>query len=249
MPVLLALGVAGLVVLAAYADPLVLALAVVGVQAGLAYGVMATRNLPDAGRAAALILASGAGVVLAMQLAEPAPLGPTVNPALWVLGPAVVLAVVLALTRRDGRERLVETIATTVTGIALTGMLALVVPLESLEPLRAAAVALAAAGLVMGVAVWWLAAAVTPGHRWIGAVLAAVVVAAAVAALALVEVPDLAVEPRLAVGAAVAVTGLVGAGAGHRLGDGPISRAVLMPTASLALTGPTAYTAMRLLFG
>lgn len=249
MPVLLALGVAGLVVLAAYADPWVLALAVIGVQAGLAYGLMATRNLPDAGRAAALILASGAGVVLALQLAEPEPLGPTVGPALWVLGPAVVFALALALTRRDGRERLVETTATAVTGIALSGLLALVVPLEALEPLRAAAVALAAAGLAMGVAVWWLAAAATPGHRWIGGRLAAVVLAAAAAALVLVDVPDLTTEARLVVGSAVAVTGLVGAGAGHRLGDGPISRAVLMPAVSLALTGPTAYIAMRLLFG
>lgn len=249
MPVLLAVGVAGLVVLAAYADPWVLALAVVGVQAGLAYAIMGTRALPDAGRSAGLVFASGVGVVLALQLAEPAPLGPTVEPVLWVLGPAVVIAVALALTRRDGRDRLVETTATTVTGIALAGLLALVVPLGALPPLRATAVAAAAAGLLVGVVVWWFAAAATPTHRWVGAVLAIVIAAAAGTALVLVEVPGLVLEPRLAVGAAVAVTGVVGAGAGHRLGDGPISRAVLMPAVSLALAGPAAYVAARMLFG
>lgn len=248
MPVLLAVGVAALVALAAYAGPWVLAAAVVGVQAGLAYALPGVRRLPDRSRSGLLVLAAGAGAVLALRLGEPDPLGPTVAPTLWVLGPATVVGVVLALARRGGRARLVETTATTVSGVALAGMLALVVPLATLDPLRATGVALAAAGLAVGVAVWWLATA-TPAHRWVGAVAAVLVAGAAGVALILVDVPGLGFEAQLIAGSAVAVVGLVGAGAGHRLADDAVSRAVLMPAVGLALTGPTAYVASRMLLG
>lgn len=249
MPVLLAIGIAGLVVLGAYAGSGALTLAVLGAQAVLAYGLVGARALPDQMRSGLLVLATGAGAVLALQLADPDPLGPSVESALWVLGPGVVLALVLALTRRDGRDRLVETTATTVTAVALAGMLALVVPLEALTPLGATAVALAAGGVVAGVAIWWLAAAVAPTHRWLGAVLATAATVAAAATLVLVEVPGLEFEERLVAGAAVAVTGLVGSGAGSRLADEPVRRAVLMPVVGLALTGPAAYVATLMLLG
>lgn len=248
MPVLLAVGAAALVVLAAYAGRWVLALCVVGVQAGLAYGLVGARRLPDRSRSALLVLVSGAGVVLALSLVEPEPVGSTVAPALWVLGPTTVAAVVLGLARRDGRAHLVEATATTASGVALTAMLAMLVPLETLEPLRATGVVLATAGAVVGVAVWWLAAA-TPAHRWVGAGAAAIVAACACAALGLVDVPGLGFEARLVAGSAVAVTGLVGAGAGYRLADAAWSQAVLMPAVGLALTGPTAYVATRMMLG
>lgn len=248
MPVLVAICAGGLLVLAAYAGTGALALAVVGVQAMLAYGLTAARWLPSSAPAGGLIAGAGAGAVLVLVLVEPEPSGPTVAPALWVLGPAVVVALLLQLTRRDGRERLVEVLATTVTGVALAGLLALSVPLAELLPLAEEAIAISAGGALLGVSVWWLAAVGTGAWRWLFRVTAVSVAVGAGAAVAWADLPELTRAGGVTMGTAVAVAGLVGAGTGTRLADGPVSRAVLMPAAALALSGPAAYLTARVLF-
>lgn len=248
MPVLVAAGVCGLVVLAAYAGLGVLTLAAVGAQLVLAYGLSSARGLPDRQRSGVLVAVTGVAAVAALRLAEPEPSGPTVAPVVWVLGPAVVLALLLELSRRDGRPQLVESLAATLTGIGLVGLLALLVPLQDLAPLNEVGVALAAVGTAVGVAVWWLCAAGSGRWRVAGWVAATVVVVAAVVALAVVALPDLTSTERSVIGSAAAVTGLVGAGAGFQLAHTVVGRAALMPVLGLALSTPAAYLAQRLLF-
>lgn len=248
MPVLLAAGACGLLVLAAYAGTAVLALAAIGLQTLLAYGLTGARDLPSPARSCALIALAGALAVVALRYAEPDPAGPTITPVVWVLGPAVVVALLLQLVRRDGRERLVELIATTVSGVALAGMLALLVPLEELPPLRETSVGLAAGGALLGVTAWWLATAGVGRWRWALRALGLVLVIAAGVALASAHIPALSSTDRTAMGVAVSVAGFVGAGAGSRLGENAASRALLMPTMALALSGPAAYLTARVLF-
>jgi len=248
MPVLVAVTVGGLLVLAVYAGAGVLALAVVGAQAVLAYGLTGTREQPGRERAGALVALAGIAAVVALWLAKPEPTGPTIAPALWVLGPAVVLALLRELARRDGRERLVESLATTVTGVAFAGLVALLVPLESLEPTRHVGVVFAVSGAVLGVGVWWLATAGRGRWRGVGVVLAVAVLAATAVVLLTVTVQELARDQQLALGGVVAVTGMVGAGTGHQLGRDRVSRVCLMSVLGLALAGPAAYFTVRVLF-
>lgn len=248
MPVLVAAGAGGVLVLAAYAGVGVLALAVVGVQAMLAYGLTAARNLPGSTGSGALVLLAGAAAVVALRVADPQPSGPTVAPLLWVLGPAVVGALVLQLVRRDGRERTVELLAMTASGLALAGLLALLVPLAELPPLVELAVPVAVGGSLLGVTVWWLAASGAGWSRWLFRALAVAVVLVAAAALAAADIPELTATGRAAMGTAVTVGGLVGAGAGTRLADTRTSRAVLVPAVAVAFSGPAAYLTARVLF-
>lgn len=263
MPVLVAAGVGGLLVLAAYAGVGVLALAVIGIQAMLAYGLTAARMpaqpagtaisvpgsaAPGSAASGGLVAVAGASAVLALQLAPPEPSGPTIAPVLWVLGPAVVVALLLQLVRGDGRARLVEVLATTVSGVALAGLLALLVPLGELPPLAEVAVVTSAGGAVLGVSVWWLVAAGRGRWRWVLRIVAVGLVLGAAAAVASADVPELTTGGRAAIGSVVAVAGLVGAGAGSRLAEGASSRLALMPAVALALSGPAAYLTVRMLF-
>ncbi|WP_165865554.1 hypothetical protein [Vallicoccus soli] len=188
-----ALVLALVALLAAAAGDLLLAFALAAVQ-----GVLLTgwHRVCGAGGAAggalvALAAALGAdGLVAAVADGRLAPRATPAEPVLWVLGPAVLVAFLAQLARRDGRPDVVRSVTATLAAavVAVLGALAL----GAVQvPEGAAALASGLLGAVVGLAV---AAVPVPGGAPAGAGLAAVLGAGAGAALAVAPLDRLVVD-------------------------------------------------------
>ncbi|WP_129339823.1 hypothetical protein [Cellulomonas endophytica] len=136
---------------AATAGPAAVAAAALLVVGGLALGWGAVADVPPGARAGAgaVTALAGAGAVLATALAGT---GPHLRPAAPVLAAAVLAAFGAQMLRRDGRTRLVESLAATVTGavlaVAAAGWVASARAPSGAELVAAAGLALAAAWAV-----------------------------------------------------------------------------------------------------
>ena len=95
-----------------------LAIAVVGLAALLAYGLLAGRNLPEPAPAGALVVLTAAGAVLSVLASDVEPGAETsFGPVLRAVGPAIVAVLLVVLARPKARERAVEWLATTAAGV------------------------------------------------------------------------------------------------------------------------------------
>lgn len=250
MPAVLApavtVAVGGLLVLTALAGSGPMLVAVIGVQILLAYGLVAADEHADLSRDGVLIAVAGATGAVALAVEDnPTGLTPSLGPVAYVVGPAVLLALMLRLLRSARRDHLVEAFASAVTGVALVGMLAALVVLGSLrdgDRLVVLVVTCAALAALPGLSAadvrspwaWWAA-------RFVGVLLAA--------AFALVDVIDIEPSVRYTIGAAATVAGVLGAEVAVRLGAGRVARVVLVPAIALALAAPPAYVLARVLLG
>lgn len=115
---LAAAALAGVLALASSAGPALVAAAVVLVQVVLALGGMRALGVP-AVRASAWV-AVLAGIVAAAWTYQSD--HPGLTPLLGVLGPALVVAIVLQLLRRDDRHDLTVALAVSLTVVALTAL-------------------------------------------------------------------------------------------------------------------------------
>jgi hypothetical protein len=253
LPPALASAVGGLLVLSALAGSGALLLAVIAAQVVLAYGGEASADRATAARDGALVVLAGAAGAIALAIEDnPTGLTPSLGPVAYVLGPAVLVALVLRLVPSASRVGLVEAFAAAVTGIAVAGMLATLVETASLsggDRLVALTVGCATLGALPGIPLDGLR---RPAARW-GWWVAKVVALALAAGLAvsdlagLVDVVDVDDELRWSVGAAATVAGVLGAEVAVRLVSDRIARAALVPTLAIALAAVPSYVLARVL--
>jgi hypothetical protein len=240
--------VGGLLVLSAIGGSGPLLLAVIAAQVLLAYGSEATTERRAAARDGALVVLAGAASAIALTVDDnPTGLTPSLGPIAYVLGPAVLVALVLRLAPSGSREGLVPAFAAGVTGIALAGMLATVVETESLvegDRLVALTVGCATFAALPGIPLDRL----RRSARW-GWWVAKVAGLALAAGLAVTEVVDIDDTLRWSAGGAAAVAGALGAEVAVRLTSNRIGQAALVPTVAVALAAPPAYVLARMLLG
>lgn len=227
------------VVLGAVTTPVVLALAVLLVQGLLVAAWHRSLEVPGAA-GGALVAGAAAVAAVALVLADDGDRPLAVLPAL--LAGAVLAGLGHQLSRRDGRSRLVASLAATLTLAALAVLAAAAVPAQASEggaPLVAAAAV--PAGLVAA-ALALRGRAGGPGWLDLGAV-AAIPLFVAVVVLAFTD---------LRAGAAVAVAVAAGVAswtASLLAGRTPAPDPSVAAALPLALAGPVAYVLGRLLVG
>lgn len=256
---LLALALAGVITLAAYADPVLVAAAVVLVQLLVASSppLLTSSGRPvGSPRFAPAVVA---GVVATVLTLEPGLLGGAEGTSDDVVGvtdtgmfagvlPAVMAAVFVALVaqmlRKDGREHLVSSVGYAVTisvvGALTAGWLGAAQSLGDAQ-----AVAVAAAGLGAGLLVWLL-----PVDRWICLSLATAAGAAGGAAVAATVESSMTVYFGVVVGAGAAVFAVLGQVVGRILaGDSaqPAARWGFPGAMSIAFAAPVAYIGGQLI--
>jgi len=150
LPAAVSMAMAALLAVAGYAGPTLLAAALVLVILGLAVGWAALLDLPHpAGTALTVAVTGGAALLVTREnLTAERPLGAVAG----LMGFAVLAAFVHELLRRDGRERLVESVTGTLTGqvIAVIGSGWLLLPVTRLgdRGVLLTAVAVGVAGVV-----------------------------------------------------------------------------------------------------
>lgn len=205
MPVLATTLVGGLLVLAGYAGPGIVAVAVVALAALLAYGLLGSGDLPEPVPAGGLIVLTAAGATVAVLVSD-VQIGAETSfaPVLRALGPAMVAVLLVGLARRGARERAVPWLAATSAGVVLAALCGALVALGRLEALGPELVAVAAVGAVVG------SAAAMPRDRlgwlwWLGPL------AGAGVAAFLLPVGQVASTDRLVLAGAAALAAAVGA--------------------------------------
>ena len=152
------IALAGLLTVSAFAGPELVAVAVAFAAGVIAWGWSGLLGLPSP-RGTAFVLAAGAAAAIGTALATPAE--PFLEWMPGALAGAVIVAFLHQLARRDGRPRLVESIASNITAIAIvvSGAIFVVVPRVQLG---AWAVAIASSAVAVS-ALTDLAGAY---HRW-----------------------------------------------------------------------------------
>lgn len=115
---LAAAALAGVLALASSAGPALVAAAVVLVQVVLALGGMRALGVPAVRASAWVAVLAGIGAAAWTYQAD----HPGLTPLLGVVGPALVVAIVLQLLRRDDRHDLTVALAVSVTVVALTAL-------------------------------------------------------------------------------------------------------------------------------
>ena len=205
MPVLATTLVGGLLVLAGYAGSGVLAVAVVGLAALLAYGLLGSGDLPEPVPAGGLIVLTAAGASIAVLVSD-VQVGAETSfaPVLRAGGPAMVAVILVGLARRAARERAVPWLAATSAGVVLAALTGAFVALGRLDDLGPELVAIAAVGAAVGSA----AALSGGGYGWLWGL---VPLAVAAGAPFLVPVGEVAATDRLVLTAAAALAAAIGA--------------------------------------
>ena len=152
----------------AYAGSGILAVAVVGLAALLAYGLLGSGDLPEPLPAGGLIVLTAAGATVAV-LVSGVQIGAETSfaPVLRAVGPAMLAVLLVGLARRAARERAVPWLAATSAGVVLAALSGAFVALGRLDRLGPELVAIASVGAVVGSAaampsgrrawLWWLA--------------------------------------------------------------------------------------------
>lgn len=247
MPWLLATGLVTVLGVASVAGRVVLAAAVVVVQFVFALGGVRPAAVPAARPAGWLALVAGVAGSVWTAFGDTADL----EPVAALLGPVLVAAVVVQLARRDGRNRLTESLALAVAACALS-----VLPVAWIA-LRAADGGAYAVGLgLLGVGVAAVAEAI-PASAAMRRTLAVLVAGGLAAGLVLLvddvasAVPAVGAVVVAAFGALTAVTALA---AVDRLATEieEADEAVLVPlfvTLPIIATAPVAYVLGRILVG
>jgi len=235
MPAALTLALAGALALAAYAGEAPLVLAVLVVQGLLVWGWYDALGVP--GRTGGSVLA-GAAAVTADVLVLVRDDTRALTPVAGVLAVAMIGAMVHQLARRDGRQRLTESLTATMTLVVLATLGALFVAAEQTLG-GPALVALAA-----------LSAAIAAGASMVPLPTALVTGIAAVGGLALgllaAGITDLSVGPALTTGAATAAAALAAITFVRRVKQPDLATTAALPLLSVA---PVAYVLGRILVG
>lgn len=256
---LLSLALAGVITLAAYTDPLLVAAAVLLVQVLVA---AAPPLLTGAGEVIAsprFVPVVVAGVVATVLTVEPDLLSGADGTSVDVVGatdtgmlsgvlPAIMVAVFVALVaqmlRSDGRGRLVQSLGYAVTLSVIAAFAAgWIGTVQSLGD--AQAVAVAAAGLAGGLLTWLL-----PIDRWVCLGLSSVAGAAAGAAVAASVESSMTVFFGVVVGAGAAVFAVVGQVVARTMsGDDlrPAARWGFPGAMAVAFVAPIAYVGGQLI--
>lgn len=256
---LLALALAGVLTLAAHADPLLVAAAVVLVQLLVAVSPPLLTSSGESIGSPRVVPAIVAGVVATVLTSEPGLLEGADGTSPDVVGvtdtglfagvlPAVMAAVFVALVaqmlRKDGREHLVRSVGYAVT---LSVVAALAAGwLGAAQSLGGApVVAVGAAGLAGGLLVWML-----PINRWICLSLSTLAGAAGGAVVAATVESSMTVYFGVVVGAGVAVLAVVGQVVGRVMAAGslqPAARWGFPGAMSVAFAAPVVYVGGQLI--
>jgi hypothetical protein len=256
---LLSLALAGVLTLAAYADPALLAAVVVLVQVLVAISpplLTHTGLVVDSPRLVPVVLA---GVVATVLTLEPDLLAGADGTSSDVVGttdtgmlsgvlPAIVVGVFVALAaqmlRKDGRTYLVQSVAYAVTLSVVAALAAgWVGTVQSLGD--AEAVAVAAAGLGAGLVVWLL-----PVDRWICLGLSTVAGAGGGAAVAATVDSSMTVFFGVVVGASAALFAILGQAVARIVARGnlqPSARWGFPGAMAVAFVAPVAYLGGQLI--
>ena len=248
MPAVATTLLGGLLVLAAYAGSGLLALAVVGLAALLAYGLLSSGDLPEQIPAGALVVLTAVGAVLSVLVSDVEPGAETsFAPVLRAVGPAMVAVLLVVLARPRARERAVGWLAVTGAGVVIAALAASAVALGRQEDIGPELVAIMAAAAVVG-----SAAAVPPARRfgWLWSVgwLAGGAAAAVVVPAGLVDSSDRTVlAVAVAVAAGVASAAVADSGPATEAGAHWSARAALVACVALAVAAPVAATTVRVL--
>jgi hypothetical protein len=256
---LLSLALAGVITLAAYADEVLLAVAVVLVQVLVACAPPLLRSGGTVIPSPRLVPAVVAGVVATALTLEPDLLDGADGTSFDVIGaadtgtlagvlPAIMVAVFVALAaqmlRKDGRGHLVQSLAYAVTLSVVAALAAgWIGTLQSLGD--ADAVAVAAAGLGAGVVVWTL-----PIDRWICLGLSTVAGAGGGAAVPAFVESSMTIYFGVLVGAAAALFAVLGQVTGRVMARGslqPSARWGFPGAVAVAFVAPIAYLGGQLI--
>lgn len=234
------LGAGALIALTAYADPVLLAAALTMVVLALAWGWPHLLGMPSVGGSAVVVAASGVAAVLAVTLTEHEPL------LQWLalaLAAGVIAEFVHELVRRDGRPRLVDSVAGAVVAIAVLGSMSALAALPQTVA-GSSGVLVAVAPVAVGLAL--LAAPAPARILGLAAVIASTLIAGLLGGLL----------PGPTMGAGLLVGALSGAVAVllHQLLSalppaGRLPGWVALALAPLAATGMVGYVVLRLLVG
>jgi hypothetical protein len=248
MPVLATTVVGGLLVLAAYAGPGVLAIGVVGLAALLAYALLAAGDLPDQIAAGALVVVSAVGAVVSVLLSDAGPGGElSFAPVLRAVGPVIVVVLLVVVARPGAREQAVAWLAVTAAGVVLAGLSAASVAIGRQGSLGAELIAIMVAAAVVG-----SAAAVAPrgqfGWLWSVGWVVAGVLAALAAPVGVVERTDrLVLAVAVAVAAGVAASAVAGVTPPNRTSALWSAQSALVACVALAVAAPVTATTVRVL--
>jgi hypothetical protein len=235
MPAALTLALAGALSLAAYAAEAPLALAVLVIQALLIWSWYDALDVP--GRSVGSVLA-GAAAVTADVLLLVRDDTRALTPVTGVLAVAMIGAIVHQLARRDGRERLTESLAATMTLVVLATLGALFVATQqTLGGPALVALAALSAGVAAGASMVPLPTALVAGIAAAGGLVLGLLAAA---------ITDLSVGPALTTGAAAAATALAAIMFVRRMKQPDLATAAALPLLSVA---PVAYVLGRILVG
>ncbi len=235
MPAALTLALAGALSLTAYAGEEALTLGVLVVQGLLVWSWYDALDVP--GRTGGWIVAGTAAVaadVLILVRDDTRALTPVAG----VLALAMIGAMVHQLARRGGRNRLTESLAATMSLVAIATLGARFVALEQTRggPALVALVALSAA-VAAGASMVHIPTALVTGVATAGGLLLGLLVAA---------ITDLSVGPALATGAAAAATAFAAISFVRRVKRPHLATAAAMPLLSVA---PVGYVLGRILVG
>jgi hypothetical protein len=235
MPAALTVALAGALALAAYAAEAPVVLAVLVVQGLLVWGWYDALDVP--GRTGGSVLA-GAAAVTADVLLLVRDDSRALTPVTGVLAVAMIGAMVHQLARRDGRQRLTESLTATMTLVVLATLGALFVSSEQTlgGPALVALAALSAA-VAAGASMLPLPTALVTGGAAVGGLLLGLLVAG---------ITDLTVGPALTTGAAAAATALAAITFVRRAKRPDLATAAALPLLSVA---PVAYVLGRILVG
>jgi len=245
MPVLVTTLVGGLVAVAAYAGPGQLAIAVAVLAAVLAYGLLRAGDLPERVLGGSLIILTAAGAALSVLASDVEPGAETsFAPVLRAVGPAVVAVLLVALARPKARDRAVEWLAVTASGVLLAALGAALLALGRLDDLGPELIVIMVVAAVVG-----SATAVPPARRLLGWLWSVGWLAVGTAAAFLVPIGLVDHTDRLVLGGAVAVAAALAAAA--VAGVPSVAhwtvRAALVTGGALAVAAPVAATAARVL--
>jgi hypothetical protein len=235
MPAALILALAGALALTAYAAEAPLVLAVLVVQGLLVSSWYAALGVP--GRTIGSVLA-GAAAVTADVLILVRDDTRALTPVTGVLAVAMIGAIVHQLTRRDGRERLTESLSATMTLVVLATLGVLFVATEQTlaGPALVALAALAAAAAA-GASMLPLRTGLVAGIAAVGGLVLGLLAAG---------ITDLSVGPALTTGAAAAATAFAAITFVRRVQQPDPAIAAALPLMSVA---PVAYVLGRILVG
>lgn len=206
MSSLLAAGLVGVLALASAAGGQLLAAGILIVQFVFTMGSVRLAPVPEAGRSAWLALVVGAAAAGWVAVAGI----PELSPLAKVLGPAFLLAIVIQLSRGDGRSRLNSSLSLTIAGCVLAALPAAWIGLRFADG-GAYAVGLGLLGVGAAVLAEMLGTSVTL-RRLLGVLMAGV---AAVGLVVLIEdlaaeVPPVSAVVMAVFGAVLAVAALAG---------------------------------------